>query len=154
MAMSWRRAILASLGVAGVLLAAWVAWTTVQQQITAEREQATADRHQNQLNQRETTAKGIWREYLRLAIEYPKFADGKYEENETQYTWFLAYLLWGSEEILEFDEASWKENVKVNLEYHRRYFRKPDFMRKELPLYSAKVKELVTAIVQRQGDGP
>jgi hypothetical protein len=34
----------------------------------------------NRVNQRETTAKGIFREYLKLAFENPQFAEPNYQE--------------------------------------------------------------------------
>jgi hypothetical protein len=98
----------------------------------------------NRTNQRETTAKGIWRDYLRLAIEHPDFAFGRYNEAEqSKYEWFIAYLLWGAEEILEFD-ASWERNVEVTVGYHRQFYRAhPKWLQEELPLYGEKVKTLV-----------
>jgi hypothetical protein len=98
----------------------------------------------NRINQRETTAKSIWRDHLRLAIEYPDLAFGKYEEDQkSKYEWFIAHLLWASEEILDFD-TNWESNVEVSVGYHRHYYRNhPNFMQQELPLYSAKIQELV-----------
>jgi hypothetical protein len=105
----------------------------------------------NRTNQRETTAKGIWREYLRLALEYPEFARGNFQTSDKpRYEWFVNYLLWGSEEILEFD-PTWEANVRANLGYHHRFFQDDtNFRNTDLILYSQKIQKLV-AEVTREG---
>jgi len=104
----------------------------------------------NRLNQRETTAKATWREYLKLAFEHPKLASGKVstmsEAEYAHYEWFVGHLLWGVEEILFFSKRDpiWEENIRQQLLFHRHYFRSnSEFREKELKSYSPAVQTLV-----------
>src|SRR5688500_11816035 len=56
-------------------------------------------------SQREATAQETYREYLKLAIEKPKLAEGFREMprerlERAEYSWFVSYLLHSSEQIL------------------------------------------------------
>ena len=73
----------------------------------------------NQKNQRESTAKSVFREYLRLAFEHSDLAEPDYQKLQAQpdkykkYSWFVAHLLWACEEILRYEEGKiWKENLQ------------------------------------------
>ena len=70
-------------------------------------------------NQRETTAKTIFREYLKLTIEYPQFAAGGYHEHKgaerERYKWFVANFLWGAEEI--HSVGSRRDLLMLNTKY-------------------------------------
>jgi len=109
----------------------------------------------NRANQRETTAKATFREFLKLAVEHPELAEGNYEslisddERQKKYEWFVGYLLWAAEEILEYAEndSTWQFNLKLVAGKHRAYFRTPEFQ-SELPAYSSKVRSLVDNIIQ------
>jgi hypothetical protein len=101
-------------------------------------------------NQRETTAKTIFREYLKLTLEYPQFAVGGYHEHEgierERYKWFVANFLWGAEEILSFagDDNVWKQNLQIHADPHRDYFvDDPTFMKIDYHGYSGDVQALV-----------
>lgn len=106
----------------------------------------------NQRNQRETTAKNIFREYLKLALDHPDFATPNYQklaqtpEQLEKYAWFVAYLLWACEEMLQFagKDQIWQNNLQLNLNYHREYFlHDQEFRTKDLPVYDPTVQKLV-----------
>jgi hypothetical protein len=105
----------------------------------------------NRANQRETTAKATFREYLKLAVEHPELSAGNYETvlrdgNLEQYKWFVGYFLWAAEELFEFapKEAVWGRNLQMIADYHCAYFKNaPDFMGKEFDTYSTKTQNLI-----------
>ena len=107
----------------------------------------------NRRNQRETTAKAIWREYLKLAFEYPKLASGnihKMSPDEfSKYEWFIGHLLWGVEEVLFFSDKDqiWQENIRQQLLFHREYFRTSEAFQTELKGYNPAVQQLVKRAV-------
>jgi len=112
----------------------------------------------NRVNQRETTAKGAFREYLKLAFDKQEFANPDYaalkaDPNKLdQYHWFLAYLLWTCEEVLSYtkDDKIWRANLFANLNQHRAFFRdRPDFVRDGANLfYEQHVVDLVDDVVK------
>ena len=104
----------------------------------------------NQRNQRESTAKSIFREYLRLAFEHSDLAKPNYQKLAAQdrleeYSWFVAHLLWACEEMLQYPMGElWKKNLQRNVDLHREYFiNNSDFKEKDFPLYDPSVQELV-----------
>ena len=106
----------------------------------------------NRINQRETTAKTTFREFLKLAVEHPELSAGNYEAvvaegKLEQYEWFVGYFLWATEELFEFAplEAVWGGNLQLLANYHAAYFNNsPDFMTEEFGTYSAKTQALIT----------
>lgn len=58
----------------------------------------------NRISHRETTAKATLREYLKLAVQYPKLSQGDFSqlqgEELERYKWLVGYLLWSAEELL------------------------------------------------------
>jgi hypothetical protein len=116
------------------LFAVLVAW----RQLTLNRE-----------NERETTAKSVFREYLKLAFENPDLAEGNYAALITggkrdKYEWFVGYFLWAAEEILAYarNDTIWRDNLISQAKQHRAYFNSPRFD-KELEGYSKEVVKLV-----------
>ena len=115
----------------------------------------------NQKNQRESTAKSVFREHLRLAFEHSDLAEPDYQKLQAQpdkykkYSWFVAHLLWACEEILRYEEGKiWKENLQRNVNYHREYFiNDSDFKEKDFHLYDPSVQELVQNAMARGRDG-
>lgn len=103
----------------------------------------------NRENQRETTAKNVLREYLKLTIDYPMFAAGKFdkasEEEREKYKWFVANFLWAAEEILSFakDDAVWRDNLQLHANPHREFFVDPTFMKEDFVVYSRDVQLLI-----------
>ena len=110
--------------------------------------------NRNRANQRETTAKATFREFLKLAVEYPELAEGKYQAlaragQKHKYEWFVAYFLWAAEEILDFDEKGWKRNLEAVAKKHCTYFQTSEFQNEELPLYNEKARALVKAVLAK-----
>jgi hypothetical protein len=103
----------------------------------------------NRGNQRETTAKATFREYLRLAVQYPELSWDNYAnlkgDNLERYKWLVGYFLWSAEELLEFTpkEDVWSRNLQMLAAYHREYLKSPEFMEHEFDTYSAKTRALI-----------
>jgi nitrate reductase gamma subunit len=106
----------------------------------------------NRANQRETTAKTTFRDYLKLAVEHPELSAGNYEvvakddKLLEQYEWFVGYFLWAAEELFEFapQEDVWGRNLQMLANYHCAYFKNStDFMTREFGTYSAKTRALI-----------
>jgi hypothetical protein len=86
----------------------------------------------NRKNQRETTAKTTFREFLKLCIQHPDLAYGKPGENEQEkYEWFVAHFLWAAEELLDYAPKEWDENLKLYLTYHGDFIRTNKRFREE-----------------------
>jgi len=101
-------------------------------------------------NQRETTAKTIFREYLKLTIEHADFAAVKFKKDQReQYKWFVANFLWAAEEILAFAKGDnvWKRNLELHARVHRDYLASRDFTESELHTYSDEVQRFVEDVV-------
>jgi hypothetical protein len=103
----------------------------------------------NRANQRETTAKATFREYLRLAVQYPNLSSANYQnlkgDDLEQYKWLVGYFLWSAEELLEFTpkEDVWGRNLQMLAGFHREYLRSPEFMEQEFGTYSAETQALI-----------
>ena len=106
----------------------------------------------NRRNQRETTAKATFREYLKLAFDHPELAGGNIAAMTParfqQYTWFVGIVLWGVEEMLAFAEQDpiWHENIRQQMLAHRQYFRHDAAFQQELLAYSPAVQAFVARI--------
>src|ERR1700730_3236009 len=100
-------------------------------------------------NQRETTAKTNFREFLKLCVEYPDLARGRpTEQNRAKYEWFVAHFIWATEEILEFAPGPWLANLKLHVEYHREYFEKDDdFLKKDFKTYTEELQNFLRGII-------
>lgn len=109
----------------------------------------------NRANQRETTAKAIFREYLKLAVEHPELSGGNYEAvirdgYLEQYEWFVGYFLWAVEDLFEFAprEVAWERNLQMLANYHSAYFKShPDFMKCEFDTYSPRTQALINRAI-------
>jgi hypothetical protein len=99
----------------------------------------------NRKNQRETTAKATFREFLKLCVQHPDLASGTPEPGrEDEYEWFIAYLLWTCEEILESAATEWENNLLLHLSYHRKFFATDQRFREEdYPCYDEAVQALI-----------
>ena len=104
----------------------------------------------NRTNQRETTAKATFREYLKLAVQYPELSGADYRALQgadlERYKWFVGYFLWSAEELLEFTlaEDAWGRNLQMLADDHGEYFKSsPMFMTKEFDTYSDKTQALI-----------
>jgi hypothetical protein len=110
----------------------------------------------NRANQRETTAKAIFRDYLKLAFENPDLAAGNYQslslERQQKYEWFVGYFLWGAEEILDYAKKDklWKLNLEINAKRHREYFKNnKEFREVEINGYKPNVQALIERVIQQ-----
>jgi hypothetical protein len=107
----------------------------------------------NRINQRETTAKAIFREYLKLAFENPDLARGDIgkmtKERLEEYRWFIGYFLWAVEEVLSFAKKDpiWLENVRLQMLAHREFFRTDEKFKRELQSYTPDVQALVSRVL-------
>ena len=103
----------------------------------------------NRANQRETTAKATFREYLKLAVQYPELSSNNYEnltgDNLERYKWLVGYFLWSAEELLELNQKEdvWTRNLAMLAEYHREYLKSKEFLEQELGTYSVKTQALI-----------
>jgi hypothetical protein len=113
----------------------------------------------NRTNQRETTAKATFREFLKIAVEHPKLADGNYRSIiddglKSKYEWFVGYFLWAAEEVLAYVEQdakgdpTWTFNLQMVANRHREYFQSPEFQA-ELSGYNKSIRFLVERAIQR-----
>jgi hypothetical protein len=100
-------------------------------------------------NQRETTAKGTFREFLKLCVQLPDLAYGKPSSGkQTEYEWFVAYFLWATEEILEYSPKGWEENLRLHMTYHKDYLKtNKRFRDEDFRTYSAAVQNLIKKVV-------
>lgn len=115
------------------LIAVWVAWRQL---------------NLNRVGQRENTAKATFREYLKLAVEYPSFAEGQYPSDpaeQERYKWFVGYFLWAAEELLAYapEDNTWNRNLQMIANQHGGYFRSPDFTEEEYGTYSSSTQALI-----------
>jgi hypothetical protein len=96
-------------------------------------------------NQRETTAKATFREFLKLCVQHPELAEGKPPAAQhDEYSWFVAYFLWTAEEILDYSPRKWRKNLAIHIRYHSQYLLTDQRFRKEdLPTYSAPLRRLL-----------
>ena len=106
-------------------------------------------------NQRETTAKNTFRDFLKLCVDNPKLAYGTPPENEPEkYEWFVAHFLWAAEEVLEFSPDAWRQNLLLHAGYHRTYFRENErFRREDYHAYTPAVRALIDEAVGQTQQG-
>jgi hypothetical protein len=107
----------------------------------------------NRGNQRETTAKTTFREYLRLAVQYPELSWSNYPNltghDLEQYKWLVGYFLWSAEEMLEFTskEDVWTKNLQMLANHYREYLKSSEFMEQEFGTYSKKTQDLINRAI-------
>jgi len=88
-------------------------------------------------SQRLATAKDIYRDYLKLAFENPKFSDpaagGWRNEGgwmrDAKYRWFVAFMLNSYYEITLSNpgDKTWHEVIRVDLDLHKDYLNSDEF---------------------------
>jgi hypothetical protein len=103
----------------------------------------------NRKNQRETTAKATFREFLKLCVQSPDLAYGKPNSGkQNEYEWFVGYFLWAAEEILEYSRKDWEANLRLHMTYHKDFLKNDQrFRNEDLPTYSAAVRALIDEVV-------
>jgi hypothetical protein len=87
-------------------------------------------------SQREATAKDIYRDYLKLAFQHPKFANPEafgdlaaMSKNE-EYRWFVAFMLNSCDEIarIKSRDKGWRKTIRLDLRMHEEYLESPEFV--------------------------
>jgi hypothetical protein len=112
--------------------------------------------------QRFANAMGLYRRFLELCVQYPRFAEpepadeiheqGNSEEFR-QYQWFVGVLFRACEEVLEHgdDNRKWEKTVREQLGYHRIFIRDSSWLINEgLDLYSEHLQRLVREVRTRE----
>jgi hypothetical protein len=96
-------------------------------------------------NQRETTAKNTFREFLKLCVDHPQLAYGNPSpDKKEQYEWFVAHFLFAAEEILKFSPDEWRPNLLLHASYHKTYLRDDErFRREDYGVYPPAVQALI-----------
>jgi hypothetical protein len=82
-------------------------------------------------SQREGTAKDIYRDYLKLAFQNPKFADPEADLSENkEYRWFVAFMLNSCDEIarIKSRDKNWRKTIRLDLRMHAEYLKSPQFV--------------------------
>lgn len=93
--------------------------------LVAQRQLAESLRSQEQ-----TIAEESFRDYLKLSIDEPKFAEGlpicsrsECKNPEDSYGWFVAYFLHAAEQIFRVYESKkgWRNALNEHICYHQKY---------------------------------
>jgi hypothetical protein len=147
----WIWAGLKELGKIGPLVTAIVALMAL---IVARRQLSL-----NRKNQRETTATATFREFLKLAVQYPDYANGKHgsePDQKERYQWFVGYFLWAAEEILSFspNDDVWHSNLQLLAKVHGPYFLSDDFTLEEYNAYTPAARMLIDHAKSIAGQSP
>lgn len=111
----------------------------------------------NKRNQKEATAKSIYKDYLRLAVENPELSGPDFEkirqwrkddkEKYEKYEDYVAYMLFACEEILDLFPSveGWNNTIKDELSYHEAYLR--GSFGNKIELYCKPLQELINQII-------
>jgi hypothetical protein len=116
---------------------------TARERRTAERERAIS---------REASAKDLYRDYLKVALDNPDLSTGIYEHNplsNDRYDTFLSMMLYAFDEMVDLmGPKYWADVVKYQVKVHQKYLR--EILHKEVPeqesfrsIYGAKLLALV-----------
>jgi hypothetical protein len=80
-------------------------------------------------SQREASAREAFKEYLKLAIDKPEFADArlevvsKTESGKSSYAWFVSYFMYSAEQIFQSfpNDPEWNRALSDQVCYHKVY---------------------------------
>lgn len=100
--------------------------------------------------QAQATAKGIYRDYLKLAFENHDLANPRLKperdlKQDERYRWFVAFMLNACDEIALSmrGNPAWRKVIFEDLESHRDYLMSPEFREDGgWPLYSPELKDI------------
>lgn len=110
---------------------------------------------------RVTNAKQIYKEYLLLAINNPTLSS-PYEENYLaikqkkiryeKYEFYVSYMLFASEEILELTEYDfeWEETLKTQIKYHYYYLNEKKKDKIYFKMYSDNLNKLIKEAIDEE----
>ncbi len=111
---------------------------------------------------RNSLVKSNYKDYLRLAFEFPRFSSPSYpttnppyyaiESNPAEferYEFYVSYLLFAAEEILDFkrNDEIWREVLKDQLRYHALYLKRVILKSNYKNHYSKSMCELIEQAV-------
>jgi len=106
--------------------------------------------------QKQVATKVTYREYLKLACEYPKFADGRCsfsdELEQSRYEWFVSFFLLAAEEVLQYAsyDLDWVEAIKEELNRHAAYLAGDYFQNTEIHFYYRSLQNVIQSILAEQ----
>lgn len=87
--------------------------------------------------QRKASARDAFKEYLKLAIERPEFADARLgklaqtENGRSSYSWFVSYFLFSAEQVYESfpDDPEWRAALSNQICYHTDYLKGAEYQK-------------------------
>ena len=117
----------------------------------------------NQLHEvRVASAKRLWGDYLRLAVEKPDLAAGDYDKIKADnkfvaYQAFVWNLLYACDEIAltEFPDEGWRSACRVAMRRHVRFLCESEI--EGIDAYAKETQELMTEVMleaKRKGESP
>ena len=101
--------------------------------------------------QREASARDAFKEYLKLAMDKPEFADAslgkisKSANSRSGYTWFVSYFLFSAEQIYQSfpNDSEWSAALSHQVCYHKTYLQSNEYQKKLKTHYSQSFAEFV-----------
>jgi hypothetical protein len=121
-------------GVLAAFVAALGAWLQIRSQRAA---------------QLESNAKQIWSTFLRLAFDYPEYAEPKSPihldpSHAAKYTWFVSNLMNSLDEVLAMaPQPYWRTTAKLMIGIHKEYLKTDEFQSTEAPTLSSELRHLI-----------
>ena len=111
----------------------------------------------NQNNHKESLAKGIYKEYLKMAVEHPHLAYPKNRSIEEmkksnefdRYAWFVSYALFACDEVLGLsaEREQWRVVIMEQIRFHVEYLSSPEFYEtRELEGYGVEMRHLIEKV--------
>ncbi|MDD5395401.1 MAG: hypothetical protein PHE17_20445 [Thiothrix sp.] len=84
--------------------------------------------------QREASAREAFKEYLKLAIDKPDFANAQPSDNKSAksgYEWFVTYFLYSAEQIYTAypDDPQWHKGLAAEVCYHEVYLQGEEYQK-------------------------
>jgi hypothetical protein len=132
-------------GIAHIATVAGVAFGAYQLMLSAH-ESRDAARLQHEI-----AANQSWERYMALSLEHPDFVNGaKFEslkpEERASYIFYVQYLLFASEQVLEYskNDREWNFSIVYEARRHLPYLSSKKFLDAEVCSYSEDLKSLLS----------
>jgi hypothetical protein len=124
------------------LAAVWIAWWSVKKDINHhkglelrekenERREAEREKENERILRkisRESSARAMWVEYLKMAFDNPKYSMGRYDEKDEeetdQYDTFISIMMSLFDEVLAISEKEWMPSFEYHVKTHLKYLKK------------------------------
>jgi len=106
---------------------------------------------------KQAATKTTYREYLKLACEYPHFGDGNRrfddEMEQSRYEWFVSFFLLAAEEVLQYasKDFQWIEAVKEEIGRHTEYLTSYYFQHTEIHFYGDELQRVIRQVIDEHG---